>query len=148
MNNISGPDQVETPTRTSPNTTRESIEPTTAFIDAESRMEGGMDETTSPQQGNQLHASSASPTTPNTTSNILHLSTNSLNIIWALTMLCFLAGMGMQLSLLSINTSLRMMNRKHWGCGQIVAVMIWVPPLLEYAYNELEMALGWDQKAT
>ncbi|KAF2264652.1 hypothetical protein CC78DRAFT_616570 [Lojkania enalia] len=56
--------------------------------------------------------------------------------IYWLTALCFLVGICMQLSLLSIGTSLNMMNQMHWSFGQIVAVTIWVPPLLGWVYNE------------
>jgi uncharacterized membrane protein YozB (DUF420 family) len=66
-------------------------------------------------------------------------------IVYALVTLCFLAGIGMQLSLLSIATSLHMMDRKHWTFGQVVAVTIWVPPLFDYMYNELR-AIGDDKK--
>lgn len=58
-------------------------------------------------------------------------------IVYVLLSLCFLAGAGMQLSLLSIGTSLNMMDRADWGFGQVVAVTVWVPPLLGYANEEL-----------
>jgi hypothetical protein len=54
-----------------------------------------------------------------------------------LTTLCFLAGIGMQFSLLSIGTSLNMMDTKEWGFGQIIAVTVWAPPLLGYLYDEI-----------
>lgn len=60
---------------------------------------------------------------------------------WLVTV-CFLAGIGMQLSLLSIGTSLHMMDRMDWSFGQIVAVTIWTPPLLGYLYDELGEILG------
>lgn len=60
---------------------------------------------------------------------------------WVVT-LCFLAGIGMQLSLLSIGTSLQMMNRHRWSFGQIVALTIWAPPLLGYLYDESKELLG------
>ncbi|RYP12446.1 hypothetical protein DL765_007345 [Monosporascus sp. GIB2] len=53
----------------------------------------------------------------------------------------FLLALGIQLSLLSISTSLRMMSRHDWGFGQIVAVAVWVPPLLQYVYDELRVAV-------
>jgi hypothetical protein len=52
----------------------------------------------------------------------------------------FLLALGIQLSLLSISTSLKMMSRHDWGFGQIVAVAVWVPPLLQYVYDELRVA--------
>lgn len=60
------------------------------------------------------------------------------SLIYWLTILCFLAGIGMQLSLLSIGTSLNMMDRTNWSFGQIVAVTIWVQPLLHYFYEEFK----------
>ncbi|KAH7089090.1 hypothetical protein FB567DRAFT_591202 [Paraphoma chrysanthemicola] len=50
----------------------------------------------------------------------------------------FLAGIGMQLSLLSVSTSLRMVDRKHWSFGQVVAFTIFAPPLFDYVYDVLE----------
>ena len=47
----------------------------------------------------------------------------------------FLAGMGMQLSLLSNATSLKMMDWSDWSFGQIVAVTIWFPPWVEFYYG-------------
>ncbi|KAF2678340.1 hypothetical protein K458DRAFT_423276 [Lentithecium fluviatile CBS 122367] len=70
------------------------------------------------------------------------------NIAFYVTMLCFLAGIGMQLSLLSIGTSLKMMDRRDWGFGQIVAVTIWAPAVLGYAYEEAQMWFGWGKKDT
>ena len=61
---------------------------------------------------------------------------------YAVTTLCFLAGIGMQLSLLAIGTSLNMMNRKEWEFGRIVAVTIWVPPPLQYLYEECKETMG------
>lgn len=63
------------------------------------------------------------------------------SITYWLVTFCFLAGIGMQMSLLSIGTSLHMMNRMHWSFGQIVAVTIWAPPLLGYLYDELKEIL-------
>jgi len=59
-------------------------------------------------------------------------------IVFWLSTIVFIAGMGMQLSLLAIATSLKMMNLSDWSFGQIVAVTIWIPPLLEYFYKEIE----------
>ncbi|CAO2655593.1 Nn.00g043960.m01.CDS01 [Neocucurbitaria sp. VM-36] len=60
-------------------------------------------------------------------------------IIYGLITMCFLAGVGMQLSLLSVSTSLKMTDRLEWGFGQIVAVTIWVPPLLGYLYDTIKV---------
>lgn len=65
-------------------------------------------------------------------------------IAYVLVTMCFLAGIGMQLSLLSIATSLKMMNRNSWSFGQIVAVTIWAPPVLGYVYDELKKK--WNTK--
>ncbi|KAF2734237.1 hypothetical protein EJ04DRAFT_603366 [Polyplosphaeria fusca] len=66
------------------------------------------------------------------------------DVAYWLTTTCFLAGIGMQLSLLSIGTSLNMMNRGNWSFGQIVAVTIWAQPLMGYLYDELKELL-WDR---
>ncbi len=50
-------------------------------------------------------------------------------VFWA-TAVAFLAGIGMQVSLLTIATSLKMTDYWNWTFGQIVAVTTWVPPLL------------------
>ncbi|RDW58667.1 hypothetical protein BP6252_13143 [Coleophoma cylindrospora] len=57
-------------------------------------------------------------------------------LFWLAT-ICFLAGIGMQLSLLSIGITLNMLDPTYWTFGQIVAVTIWLPPLLEYLFDEL-----------
>jgi hypothetical protein len=72
----------------------------------------------------------------------------SLNILRAITTPCFLACICIQLSLLSISTSLRMMSRHDWGFGQIVAVAVWIPPLLEYMYDEIRVSVEGKLKAT
>ena len=75
-------------------------------------------------------------TTPTALSGSFRSPWASTTIYW-LMILCFLAGIGMQLSLLSVSTSLRMTNRKKWSFGQIVAITIWAPPLLGYLYDEI-----------
>ncbi|PSN62393.1 hypothetical protein BS50DRAFT_638039 [Corynespora cassiicola Philippines] len=57
-------------------------------------------------------------------------------VIYWLFILCFLAGMGIQLSLLSIGTSLKMMDPMDWSFGQIVAVIVWIPIVWQWAYVE------------
>ena len=49
----------------------------------------------------------------------------------------FVAGLGLQLSLLTIGTSLNMLDTHAWSFGQIVAVTIWAPPLVEYLIHPL-----------
>ncbi|KAM7210543.1 hypothetical protein V8F06_014079 [Rhypophila decipiens] len=56
-----------------------------------------------------------------------------------LTTLGFLAGVGMQLAVLWTAKLLGMVNDQDWGFGQIVAVTIWIPPLLEYFFEEIEL---------
>ena len=58
---------------------------------------------------------------------------------WAFwfTTIIFLAAIGMQLNVLSISTELNMINPGGWTFGQIVAVTVWIPPLLEYIYREM-----------
>ena len=62
------------------------------------------------------------------------------SMVWCIafwvTAVAFLAGIGMQVSLLTISTSLKMTDCRKWIFGQIVAVTIWVPPLLEYLYEK------------
>jgi hypothetical protein len=67
---------------------------------------------------------------PNTDSPVWH---------WAfwVTTIVFLAATGMQLNVLSISTELNMINPRGWSFGQIVAVMVWIPPLLEFIYREI-----------
>ncbi|CAI6316941.1 unnamed protein product [Periconia digitata] len=78
--------------------------------------------------------------------NILFLGSLSLGaILYVVLSLLFLAGVGMQLSLLSIGTSLNMMDRTDWGFGQVVAISVWIPPLLGYLYEEMSHYFGFDQ---
>lgn len=81
-------------------------------------------------------------TARNTVNAFLRLNRSS-HIIQVVTTFCFLAGICVQLSLLSISTSLEMMDGKRWGFGQIVAITVWVPPLLQYMYGEFkEIVVG------
>jgi hypothetical protein len=50
------------------------------------------------------------------------------------TMLVFTLALGFHLSLLSIEDTLNMMDPSAWGFGQIVAVTVWVPPIVEYLH--------------
>jgi hypothetical protein len=67
---------------------------------------------------------------PNTDSPVWHRA------FWFTTII-FLAAIGMQLNVLSISTELNMINPGGWTFGQIVAVTVWIPPLLEYIYSEM-----------
>ena len=60
-----------------------------------------------------------------------------MNLIYYITVIAFLVVVAMQLSLLSIGSSLEMMDVKDWSFGQVVAVTIWVPPMMNYVYCEL-----------
>jgi hypothetical protein len=68
-------------------------------------------------------------------------SDRRMQLAYYITALCFLAGIGMQLSLLSIGTSLKMMDKKDWSFGQIVAVTLWAPAVLGYVYEESQKLL-------
>lgn len=53
----------------------------------------------------------------------------------------------MQLSLLAIGKSLNMMNPHDWSFGQIVAITVWAPPILEYLYGEFGTSMIWRDEA-
>jgi hypothetical protein len=99
------------------------------------------------ESNNRLHSQSnitpangekqALQTTANGQSTSQRLMTTH-NFFYLLVTMCLLAGIGMQLSLLSIATSLDMMDRKDWSFGQVVAITVWLPPLLAYLYSELK----------
>jgi hypothetical protein len=91
------------------------------------------------QDGN--HTDAANESTNDAKPRLITLN----NLIYVLVTMCFLAGIGMQLSLLSIATSLDMMDRKDWSFGQVVAIKIWIPPLLAYLYREVEES-NWGRK--
>ncbi|KAF2110545.1 hypothetical protein BDV96DRAFT_195126 [Lophiotrema nucula] len=88
-----------------------------------------------------VHTSSETIQTPNPP---LFRTHRAASIAYWITTICFLAGIGMQLSLLSIGTSLNMMDRSNWSFGQIVAVTIWAEPLLGYLYDEVKELL-WSR---
>jgi hypothetical protein len=69
-------------------------------------------------------------------------------LAYVLVALCFLAGAGMQMALLSIAMSLKMMDRKDWGFGQVVAITVWVPPLVAYAYREVDIIADKRKKVS
>lgn len=66
--------------------------------------------------------------------------------IYGTSVLCFLAGTGMQISLLTVALSLRMTDRNYWSFGQLVALTIWFPPFIAWLWNELEELMA--RKAT
>lgn len=98
------------------------------------RSDGSVEDGSMPNSADEVHPRHNHQ--PNSTVN---------KIIYTIVTLCFLAGIGIQLSLLSIVTSLHMMDRMHWSFGQVVAVTIWLPPLLGYMYHELEI-MSWKFK--
>jgi hypothetical protein len=69
-------------------------------------------------------------------------------LVYVLVTLCFLAGAGMQMALLSIAMSLKMMDRKDWGFGKVVAITVWVPPLVAYAYREVDIIADKRKKVS
>jgi hypothetical protein len=54
-------------------------------------------------------------------------------VFWVVTLIFFL-GLGLQLALFNISLDLNMTNQRDWGFGQVVAVTIWFPALIEYLY--------------
>jgi hypothetical protein len=71
-----------------------------------------------------------------------------MNIVYYVVLLDLLAGAGMQLSLLSIGMRLKMMDRSDWGFGQIIAVTIWAPAILDHVYKEAEKLFGRKTRRT
>ncbi|KAI1381675.1 hypothetical protein F4677DRAFT_403896 [Hypoxylon crocopeplum] len=55
-------------------------------------------------------------------------------VIYIVATLAFLAGMAMQVSLLSISWTLHMMDPRQWSFGQVVAITVWIPPVVELLY--------------
>lgn len=55
---------------------------------------------------------------------------------WLATSL-FVACLGLQFYLFWTNLALEMINPHSWGFGQIVAITIWLPPIIEYLYLQL-----------
>nr|XP_036579714.1 uncharacterized protein CTRU02_10190 [Colletotrichum truncatum]KAF6787394.1 hypothetical protein CTRU02_10190 [Colletotrichum truncatum] len=75
-----------------------------------------------------------------TTPKETHADSKKINIallnsvaFW-LTSLALIGCVVMQMSLLSIATTLDMFDPKDWGFGQVIAVTVWVPPVLGYLY--------------
>lgn len=62
-------------------------------------------------------------------------------VFW-FTTLVFLAGVGMQVSVLTTAIKLDMVDVHGWSFGQVVAVTVWVPPLLEYICGEINDILS------
>ncbi|QDS73351.1 hypothetical protein FKW77_006818 [Venturia effusa] len=84
---------------------------------------------------NQAHEEQASP------------DKKPMGRTWRLSFIIMTAAMvaclGMQLSLLAIGKSLNMMNPHDWSFGQIIAITIWAPPIVEYVYKEFEV---WQRR--
>ncbi|KAH6704377.1 hypothetical protein BKA61DRAFT_740098 [Leptodontidium sp. MPI-SDFR-AT-0119] len=71
-------------------------------------------------------------------------STLILLIYWYIK---FIGGALGKLNILWIAEELHMIDPKGWTFGQIVAVTVWIPPLLEYAYCEVkEVIRDWRGK--
>lgn len=64
-------------------------------------------------------------------------------VVFWLTTVVFVIGVGMQGSVLATAIRLDMVDIHGWSFGQIVAVTVWVPPLLEYVCGEMS---GWDRR--
>ena len=73
-----------------------------------------------------------------------HLSQRSLfdhPVFYGLVSFCFLVGMAMQLSMLTICLELNMMDKKDWSFRQVLVITIWAPPLLDYVCREVRILL-------
>lgn len=57
----------------------------------------------------------------------------SYSIFW-LSTLVFLACLGYQLYLLVMIVVLQVIDFSNWGFGQIIAILVWLPPVVEYVY--------------
>ena len=53
--------------------------------------------------------------------------------------LIMLACLGMQFSTLAIGKALNMMDPTYWGFGQVIAVNVWAPPVLEWFWEGLRL---------
>jgi hypothetical protein len=59
------------------------------------------------------------------------------SISFWLTTVALVGCVGLQMSLLYISLSLDMFDPTDWGFGQIIAVTIWAPPIIDYTYTLL-----------
>lgn len=66
----------------------------------------------------------------------LRAALSTQGIFW-ITSLTFIAAMGMQLSLLYVEASIDMIDSNNWSFGQIIAITVWIPPIVEYVYLQL-----------
>ncbi|KAK4140201.1 uncharacterized protein C8A04DRAFT_32327, partial [Dichotomopilus funicola] len=64
-------------------------------------------------------------------------------VVFWLSTVVFVLGVGMQGSVLATAIRLDMVDIHGWSFGQIVAVTVWVPPLLEYFCGEMS---GWHRR--
>ncbi|KAE8443846.1 hypothetical protein EG329_001255 [Mollisiaceae sp. DMI_Dod_QoI] len=79
------------------------------------------------------------------------INTDSSVWHWAfwLATIVFLAAIGMQLNVLWISTELHMIDPNGWTFGQIIAVTVWIPPLMDYIYCEIrEILRRWQSRTT
>ena len=58
----------------------------------------------------------------------------------------FVVAMGVQLSLLYVEVALQMIDYGDWSFGQIIAVTVWIPPLLEYVYLQLRKPSNYSDR--
>jgi hypothetical protein len=65
----------------------------------------------------------------------LRAALGTAGCFWIATVI-FVAAMGIQLSLLYVESSVKMIS-DGWSFGQIVAITIWVPPAVEYLYLQI-----------
>lgn len=86
-----------------------------------------------PWVGRQTTEAAASHASKRIRESIISLTFSEVAYIVAT--MAFLAGMGMQLSLLSVPWTLELVDPDGWSFGQVVAVTIWVPPLVELLYE-------------
>lgn len=86
-----------------------------------------------PWVGRQTTEAAASHASKRIRGSIISLTFSEVAYIVAT--MAFLAGMGMQLSLLSVPWTLELVDPDGWSFGQVVAVTIWVPPLVELLYE-------------
>ncbi|KAF1952564.1 hypothetical protein CC80DRAFT_508022 [Byssothecium circinans] len=101
------------------------------------RHHGGYESTRQSEADTNIIEPATSPSSHNPHVSLLRSRRGAWILYWFASA-CFLAGIGMQLSLLTIGTSLNMMDASNWTFGQVVAVTIWVPSLLAWAYEEVD----------
>lgn len=61
-------------------------------------------------------------------------------VYWSVSLL-FLTCFAYQFYLFSTNLALDIINLEDWGFGQVVAITIWIPPLLEYVHHQISESI-------